>query len=190
MMQSIGVGESFRVAHPHQKSMNGLLMPREAIFVVKRIYEMAPYLTISNKKGDATTIYSLGPRTPVLFPKEKDPTEEEVFIFLGIRSRKQVLYYKLLWDGRSDIGKLLAPQAAALLRLMYSYGHAEFPARELHRLMNDKFDDFFGRPAKVSGSGVFKAYRRHLVARGFLEEVVDKAPVPRSVVEANLQEEW
>jgi len=82
------------------------------------------------------------------------------------------------------------PQAAAAVKLMYAMGKSEYGVRELHELFNKHYQKFLGRSTKNYPVMILAFYRRWLVNQGLLEEIVDVAPIPESVRDANLQEEF
>ncbi len=182
-------GDRFRVAHPRQISLNKRRMPREVTYHVTRVYEMKPNTIISVEEANpGDGFYSLGPKTPVLLPKEPDPTEEEVLKFLGVQSKKRVVAYRVLWDGKLDLAGVVPPQAVACMKLMFSMGKDTYTVRELNELFTQHYEKFLGKPTPMMPSSVISFYRRHLVNKGLMEEIVDVGPIPLSVREANLQE--
>lgn len=188
-VRTLDVGDRFRPAHPRQMSLNDRRLSRDSIYKVTKVYPMSPYVTIAVDEGKPDDgFYSLGPGTPVLLPKEILPTEEEVLDFIGAKKRHRVVAYKLLWDGKTNLCKIIPPQAIAALQLMYSMGKEEYDAHDLARLFELHYERFWGRPVKRHPYYIMKFYRRYMVNHGLIEEVIDDAPLPDSVREANLQE--
>lgn len=190
-LNSLGEEDRFRVAHPRQTSLNKRPMPRDQVFRVKKVYLMTPNVTISVREEDPKDgFYSLGPRTPVLSPGEPNPTEEAVMRFLGVKTRKKVVGYRVLWDGKTDLSRIIPPQAIAAMKLVHAIGQSEYRVRDIHDIFRTHYEKFWGRPIKGDAAIVFFFYRRHLVNHGLLEEIVDSSRIPNAVREANLQEEF
>ena len=190
-LRSLGEGDRFRVAHPRQISLNGRTMDRVCVFRITKVYPMAPHAAISvltarPKDG----FYSLGPGTPVLLPKEPDPAEDEVLRFIGVRSKRRVVAYRILWDGKTDLSGIIPPQAIAAMRLMLAFGKSEYGVRELNALFDEHYEKFWGRPVKRDACYIMQFYRRYMVNHGLIEEIVDIGPIPGSVRMANLQETY
>jgi hypothetical protein len=190
-LRTLAEGDRFRVAHPRQVSLNKRPMPRDSVFRVKKVYPMAPHTTISmlDYSPDGG-FYSLGPGTPVLLPMEPDPSEEEVMEFIGVKTKKRVVAYKVLWDGKTNLSGIVPPQAIAAMKLMHAMGKSEYGVHELNEIFNKYYERFWGKPVKRDAIVILLYYRRYLVNHGLLEEVVDVGPIPGSVREANLQEEY
>lgn len=176
LLQNLGPGDVFRIARAQQASLNRLPLSREDVLVVTKVYAQSPYTVICKKQGSPTQ-YSLPPGTPVLFPSEPDPEDEDILQFLSPVSRKKVVGYKVLWDGTEQLEPLLSPQAAACLRLAYAVGRKELPSRELNDLMLKHLPKFLLKKSKADSRVVFMAVRRLLVDRGFLGEIVDEVLV-------------
>jgi hypothetical protein len=198
-LRTLSVGDRFRPAHPRQVSLNGRRMDRAATYEVTKVYPMAPYTVIAARHKPPSPgalakfeseFYSLSPGTPVLLPKELDPTEDEVMQFVGAKRRRRVVAYRVLWDGKTDLSGVVPPQAVAAMKLMHAFGKSEYGVHELHEIFNKHYEKFWGRSVKREAVVILLFYRRHMVNQGLLEEIVDVAPVPGSVIEANLQEAW
>jgi hypothetical protein len=189
-LKSLGVGDLFRVAHPSQTSLNKRKMPRDHTFKITKVYPMAPYVAISVRlgMGPEDGFYSLGPKTPVLYPKEVNPSEASILKFLGVKYRKKPIGYRLNWDGKIDISKQVTPQAYAILKMMLALGQKEYSAQEIHEACNTQYARFLGYSPSCVGYYYFKFYRRLLVSKGLIDEIVDDRPIPPAVAEANLQE--
>jgi hypothetical protein len=188
-LRILGVGDKFRPAHPQQPSLNKRQMSRDTLYRVTRVYSQSPYVVISvEDQSPDSGIYSLGAGTPVLFPKEPNPSIEDITKFLAPRSNKRVVAYRLLWDGKVDLAGVVQPQAASVLRLLFAFGKKEYTLVELNQLFNEHFERFSLRPTKMDGFQFLNIHRRHLVNQGLLAEVVDLAPKTRAVSDANLQE--
>lgn len=188
-LRTLDVADLFRVAHPRQVSLNNRRMPRDVTYKIVKVYPMAPHAVVSvNSENPKDGFWTLGPGTPVLLPKDFDPSEDEVLRFLGVKTKKRVIAYKVTWDGKTDLSRVLTPQAVAAMKLMHAVGKSEYSARELHALFTKHYEKFQGRPYKSDAAALLLYYRRHMVNQGLLEEVVDVGPIPASVREANLQE--
>lgn len=186
-LRTLSEGDKFRPAWNKQVSLNGRLMPREVVFRITKVYPQSPYTTIAvEANGNRGGIFSLGPGTPVLLPKELNPTEEEVQKFLSKRGRKIVVAYKLKWDGKTTLRWMVTPQAEAVLKLMFAMGKREYDRNELHKLLDKHFQRFLGRPSKLTGRHVLLYYRRSLANLGLIEEIVDEAPQTQGEVAANI----
>jgi hypothetical protein len=186
-LRSLGEGDKFRPAHPRQVSLNMRPMPRSSVFKITKVFPQSPHLTISETEGEKG-IFSLGPGTPVLLPKEMDPTERDIVKFLAPRGNKKVVGYKLLWDGKMELGGIATPQARAVLKLMFVMGKKEYGLTELNHMFDAHYETFLGKPSKVQGYHALIFYRRYLVDKGLIEEIVDDAPATQAVRDANLQE--
>ena len=164
-------------------------MPRDVTFCIKKVYQMAPYLTIAvhDKKPD-DGFYSLGPGTPVLLPREISPSEAEVMRFIGVKKKHRLVGYRVLWDGKLPLQGIIPPQAIAAMKLMFSLGKVEYTVTEINVLFNEYYEKFWGRPVKRDPCQILQFYRRYLVNHALIEEIVDSSPIPDSVREANLQE--
>lgn len=189
-LRNLGLGDRFRIAEPNKLSCNNRPINRGQVLKVEKIFPQTPnvyvcYLSGSKHKG----IFTLLPGTPVLFPNEPTPTDEEVRNFITGKPRLRVVGYRCTWDGKTDLADVLQPQAIAIIKMMYSLGRPIFEASSLHKLCNTHFEKFFGRRAKVDGSKVFTYYRRLLVNRGLLEEVIDDSPVSLNEQEASYGKE-
>ena len=190
-LRTLSVGDWFRPAHPRQVSLNGRRMDRASTYEVTKVYAMAPHTVVATQCDEPKgSFYSLGPGTPVLLPKELDPTEDEVMQFVGAKRRRRVVAYKVLWDGETDLSGVIPPQAVAAMKLMHAFGKSEYGVHELHEIFNKHYEKFWGRPVKREAIVILLFYRRYMVNQGLLEEIVDVAPLPGSVIEANLQEAW
>jgi hypothetical protein len=188
-LRNLGVGDSFRPAHPRQQSLNKRSMARDSTYKILKVYPMAPNLVISSRvDAPEDGFYSLGPNTPVLLPKEFDPSEKEVLAFLNRKSRLKALGYRVTWDGVTDISGLLPAQGVAMAKLLFSYGNREITMPEIIELTRRHFEAFWGRKGRQSGEWVFRYYRRFLLDRGIIEEIVGEAPVTEAIRDANLQE--
>lgn len=188
-LRTLSVGDKFRVAHSKQKSLNGRTMPREQVYVVKKVFPQSPNLSICLKdQDDQDGFFSLGPMTPVLYQKEFDPTDEAVIKFLGKGSRKRCVGIRLKWDGKSSLKGVVYPQLAALVKAMFVFGKKEYLLAELKSLLNTRAKEFYTGPMPARPSDLFSAKRRMLVENGLIEEIVDDAPVTQAMVDANLQE--
>lgn len=187
-LRTLSVGDRFRPAHPGQESLNRKKMSRETVYRILKVYSQSPHLAISHPEDrPESDIFSLGPKTPVLLPKEFDPTEEEIIRFLNPQGNKRVVGYRVLWDGKTDISHMLSPAMMAAMKLMVAFGKKQYDPRDLKRLFVDHYDRFLGRPSKMDGEHAFILIKRRLVNLGLLEEVVDVAPKTRAVTDANLQ---
>jgi hypothetical protein len=190
-LKYLDVGDRFRPAHSRAVSLNNRKMPRTDVYKVIRVYEMSPHLTIAARESSPDDgFYSLGPDVPVLHPLEPDPSEEEVRQFIGVKVRRKVVAYKVLWDGKTDLRGIVSPQAAAAMKLMYAMGKPVYGLRELNVLFSKHFKKFWNKPLKYDASLILATYHRKLVSQGLIEEIVDVGPIPESVREANLQEEF
>lgn len=191
-LRTLDSGDKFRPAHARQVSLNDRRMSRSTVYKVERVYPMDPHLAIAvDVERPDDGFYSLGPDTPVLLPKELDPSDDEIFQFIGVKARHRVVAYRVLWDGKTDLSRIVPPQAVAAMKLMYSVGKSEYGARELSELFCKHYEKFLGRPVKyASPAVVLYIYRRNLVNHGLLEEVLDVGPIPESVRAANLGGAW
>lgn len=186
---SMNVGDRFRVAHPRQISLNRRTMSRDLTFQVTKVYEQTPRLIVAKVVGDGEGIYSLNPGTPVLYPAAPNPTELQVFEFLSRRTtRKKVVAYRMLWDGSTDLVQLLSPLGRAVIRTLYVLGSKEIDVKDAATLVRENLPQFLERGIKMPVGFALKNYRRYLVEKGMLEEIVGEPTVPDSVVDANLQE--
>ena len=192
-LDSLVEGSKFRVAHPRQRSLNGREMPRALVFQVTKVYPMSPCITISKaihspwpkaEKG----FYSLGPRTPILSPKEPDPTEEEVLRFIGVTRKKRIVGYRLLWDGKVDLRKLIPPRAIAVAKIMYMVGRTEYETKELISLLEKHFSRFYPGKAQSQVQWSFWSCKNLMLDSGVIAEIVDSPPIPAEISDANLQE--
>lgn len=186
---NLNEGEEFRIAHPKQPSLNGFKMEQRCIYRVTKVFPQAPYYTIAKKvvHPDESRIYSLGPRTPVIFPMEPSPTEEQVLRFIGGLPKKVVLGFRLLWDGKTDVRRQCQPQALIILKLMFSAGKDYYNVEDIRTLMAENFDKAVGVAGRLTGFAVFSFYRRRLVSLGLIEEICDDAPASEGARQANLQ---
>jgi len=190
-LRGLDVGDRFRLAHPRQISLNNRRMERSTIYRIEKIYPMDPYLTIAVEDGRPSDgFYSLRPDAPVLHPLEPEPSEGELAQFIGGKFRRKVVAYKVLWDGKTDLRGVVTPQAAAAMKLMYAIGKPVYGLRELNVLFNKHFKEFWNKPLKCDAALILTTYHRMLVSQGLIEEIVDVGPIPKSVREANLQEEF
>jgi hypothetical protein len=176
---TLGPGDRFRIAHPRQVSYNGLPMDRAIPYRVTKVYAMAPRLVLctESRKTKHGATYSLDPSVPVILPKEQDPTEEQILDFLKIRSRKRAVAYRVLWDGRTDLHKILSPQAEALMRTIFAMGRHDCSAKEMAWRVRDHYAKFYAGSGKLEPARIFRFYRRSLVDLGLLEEITDDGPM-------------
>lgn len=187
-LSTLSIKDRFKPATTH-KSLNGRVVSPSQIYAITKIYPMSPYLTIAvSEKNPEDGFYSLHPKTPVLLPKELVPSKEKILKFLGATKKKKVLGYRLLWDGEMSLEGLLAPQAIAAMKLLFSAGKREFDVEEIGVLFNELYTKFWGRVIKRDALQIFFFYRRHLVNYGLLEEIVDDAPIHKALAEAHMEE--
>lgn len=187
-IQALHEGDKFRPAHASQVSLNRRQMPRTEIYKITKVYPQSPYYTISVMVSNPKDgIYSLGPRTPVIRPKAPLPLEADILEFLKVKNNREIVGYKLLWDGTTDLSGRCAPQAAALVKMMFAFGKGVYEARELHAIANRHLSKFLnGRELKRDAVYILRFYRRHLVSAGLIEEIVDDAPTPEQLLDAGL----
>lgn len=189
-LSALNEGDRFRTAHPRQQSLNRRRMDREHVFRVKSVYQQSPYTVISVREDDLFGgIYSLRPGTPVLFPRDLDPSEEEVYAFLGVAKRRRTTHVRLNWDGQSSL-ESLPPQAAALVRGMYVLGIVEASPTEIAARVAPHIAKFIENPGVTGVTSLLRFYKRKLVNEGFMTEFVDLCTTPASVIEAGLQDEF
>lgn len=162
-----------------QPDLNGATIGRCTIYRVVRAYPQSPHIRICVGDDDDSvarkTYYALGPRTPVLFPSEFDPTEDEVEKFLLGSKRSTIVGYRILWNGDPEKIKTLRPQAAAAMKALLVEGRREHTVNSLGESLDRGFGQFYRRsePSKCSGREVFRFYRTRLVALGLIEVVTD-----------------
>ena len=190
-MQFIGklnVGDRFRVAHKFQKSLNYKQLDRGVVYEVTRKFEQSPHLVIFKDAGGAQ--YSLRPDTPTLYPSEPNPTDEAIARFLSPSAgRKKVVGYRMLWDGEADLRPLLSPLGRSVIRALFVVGSRTMEASEAHELLREHLPRFLERGIKMPIDQVLLNYRRYLVDKGLLAEIVDEKRTHDRIVLANLQEE-
>ena len=187
---NLGPDDRFRIAHPRQKSFDGKNMDQGIAYRVVKVYAMAPRFIIctESRKTKHGNLYSLDPSTPVILPKELPPTEEQILDFLKIRSRKRAVAYRVRWDGRTDLRRILSPQAEALMRTIFTMGRHECDAKEMAWRVRDHYAKFYAGSGKLEPARIFRFYRRQLVDLGLLEEITDEGPMGDAERAANFGE--
>lgn len=190
-LSALNEGDRFRIAHPRQLSMNLRKMNQRSIYRITRVYDQEPRLVICVNDGmPRDGIYSLKSGTPVLFPLESDPTEDQVFTFLGARRRKRTIAIELNWDGETPLHGVVAPQGAAFVTAMYALGIKRASLTDLINMIEPHWKKFASRRGTKDVARIFIAHRRKLVQEGLISEVMDAERVPQSVIEAGLQDEF
>lgn len=186
---NLKVGDAFRPAHPRQMSMNGKKMSPMVQYIVTKKFSQSPYFLICTERHSKKGLYSLSPEAPVISPKEPRPSIQGVEAFLGVKPRKRSTGYRLLWDGERDIEDWLAPRAKAILRIMLSYGRRDYPAKELHDIINKEFLRFYGKPCTSPPIVAFYMVKRQLVNHGFIEEIVETDNNDPRLVEIGIEDD-
>jgi len=187
-LKNLDIGNTFRVAHPRQVSLNHRRMPTDVVYKIKKVFQMSPHTVIVTNLHD-DSIYSLGPDTPVLSQGEPSPSESQVLAFLGRgtkKNKKKVVGYRLLWDGKIALKGIVPENAAALVRFIFALGKEEFDANEISCALRGGF----ARANKKLSSGAddFGHNKGLLIRKGLLEEILVDAPTPDAIIKANLQE--
>jgi hypothetical protein len=179
---TLGVGDTFQVAHPQQLSANGRPMAQGQTFKVSKVFPQAPYYVIS-KSGNVDGIFSLPPDAVVLAVGERKPGIEEIEDFLGVRVKAKVVGYRMLWNGRTTLGSL-SNRAAAVVKVFMALGVVDFDRKRGVEICERHLDKFYA--SKSSSSVVFYHAMKELVKRGFIEESLDRGSVPEKLRSAGL----
>lgn len=173
-LSTLDVGHRFRVARPDQKSLNNLEMPRECIFRVTKIFSQSPFYVISVKDdGPDQPIYSLGHKTPVILPKEHNPSEESIAAFIGVKRRKKTVGYTVLWDGATPLNGLTTRGAAAVLKMLFTLGKVTYSPVEVRKATREHIRKF--TKERISEFTVYYAMNV-LVYDGLVAVITDDAP--------------
>jgi hypothetical protein len=190
-LSDLGVGDRFRPAHPRQMSLNGRLMARGHTYVVSKVYQMSPNIAIckSAQDSDSSSYWSLPPRCPVLATREKDPTEEQVYAFIG--AKRWIVGYVLKWRPPAKPADFLYNAwLEAVLRVMYAVGKKEWSVEELEKTLQEKLPSFAGGiPKGVPMHWYTKCMMHRLSNRGLVVEIFDEA-CGDAIRAANLQETY
>lgn len=171
---SLELGDTFRPAHPLQASNNGKMMSRSFIYRVMKKYPQSPYMVIAVRVGiQGDGIYSLSPDAPTIAVREPAPTLAQVETFLGVKVRKKVVGYRLLWDGIDDPSDKVSLQGRTLLRLMKAFAQVEYESRELKALVYENYAKFHSKPVYPHQLPNVMLSMRFLVAVGLVEELME-----------------
>lgn len=173
-ISNLEVGDTFRPAHPLQASNNGKMMSRTLIYRVMKKYPQSPYMVIAVRVGVHNDgIYSLSPDVPTIAVREPAPTVAQVEVFLGVKVRKKIVGYRLLWDGIEDPSDKVSPQGKTLLKLMKAFAQVEYEARELKALVYENYAKFHSKPVYPHQLPGVMLSMRFLVALGLVEELME-----------------
>ena len=171
---NLELGDTFRPAHPLQASNNGKMMSRALIYRVMKKYPQSPYMVIAVRVGvQGDGIYSLNPDVPTISVREPAPTITQIETFLGVKIRKKIVGYRLLWDGIDDPSDRVSPQGRTLLRIMKAFAQVEYEARELRAIIYENFAKFHSKPVYAHQLPNVMLSMRFLVSVGLVEEIME-----------------
>lgn len=188
-ISSLELGDTFRPAHPLQASNNGKMMSRTLVYRVMKKYPQSPYMVIAVRVGvQGDGIYSLSPDVPTIAVREPAPTIAQVEAFLGVKIKKKVVGYRLLWDGIEDPSDKVSPQGRTILRIMKAFAQVEYEARELRAIIYENYAKFHSKPVYAYQLPGVMLSMRFLVAVGLVEELMETR-ASRQISVLNLTEE-
>lgn len=184
-LKELNETDKFRPANPKQISLNNREMDRQKVYLVTRIYAQSPFyrVCVEQEKPD-NGFYTLGPNTPVLFPRDENPREDDVVKFLIPKSQKIVIGFKLLWDGKTSLARLLNPTEQTIVKVLFALGQEYFPLDEFNYAI--MMSSFRKAGVHLKGYRMFTRLRLKLVNKGMLKEVLDERPLSPEAREANL----
>ncbi len=180
-LHSLFEGELFRTAHPEQVSANGIVMSREELYVVDKVFNVEPFmrvcLLVDSDDARPRTLY---PDAPILKPSAPLPTREEVERDLVDSPKtKTVVGYRVRYDGKVDLSQLLNRVEMKMFGQIYLTGRREFSKKDI--LAEVRKVDLGGR---WNHSICFFKYAPHFIELGLLEPVVDdRGKVQRTLAE-------
>ena len=116
-IKNLNVGDKFRPAVERIVSINGRVMLQSEVYTITKVFAQAPYFSIATNP-QRNGVFSLHPDTLVIRPRDAAPSPDDVQSLLSPKAKKQVIGYRLLWDGRSNIRPFVTPQAMAILLIM------------------------------------------------------------------------
>ena len=185
LIDELSVGDQFRVAHPDQWSRNSRPMPREVTFTVDKVYQQSPHYYLASA-AQFTGTFSLSPETPVLYPAEANPTILEVEEFLDAGPKSKVVGYRLLWDGLTPLSTM-THRTASVLKMLKALNRVEFTPKEASELCGRNLEKFYQGKVGMNYTAVFSSVAKELVARGLVDEILDRSKVRKNMEKAGLE---
>ena len=158
-------------------------MPQHYTFEVSKVFAQKPYYVIS-KSTSAEGIFSLPPDAVVTAVGEPKPSVEDIEDFLDVKVKAKVVGYKLLWDGRAPLAEV-SKRATAVAKMLTAVGYTDVDKEKALELCEKHLDKFW--PTGSSKAATLSSAARELVARGLMEEILDRGLVPEKLREAGLR---